>query len=436
MRKWEDREMSDEGKKATILVTGTSGRIGYPVAKRLAEEQQSSFNVVGFDRKAPSHPPPSAECLYVDLTNEESTRRGLQAIRDLHGDRIASVIHLAAYYDFSGAPSPLYDKVTVGGTKRLLRLLQDFKVEQFIFSSTALVHAPSEHGARINEDSPLDIPPKWAYPKSKIETEKAIHKERGNIPVVILRIAGVYDDLCHSIPLALQIQRIYERDPAAYFSPGDPSAGRQPYVHNDDVVDTILLAVARRKELPSEVTLLIGEDESLSYDEQQRAFGRLIHGVEWKTWAIPPLVAKIGIRLLKVLPLRRSQSIAPWMIDVAQDNVELDITRARKILGWKPRHLLLETIPKMVSGLKADPFTWYRENELELPLWLRELMPAPEVDQSKAMMEDPHELMRLAQQVRHEIAASARMSPPSSTPPKQEKHHDMMDMHMGDSEAE
>jgi hypothetical protein len=207
-------------------------------------------------------------------------------------------------------------------------------------------------------------------------------------------------------------------------------------VHNDDVVDTILLAVARRKELPSEVTLLIGEDESLSYDEQQRAFGRLIHGVEWKTWAIPPLVAKIGIRLLKVLPLRRSQSIAPWMIDVAQDNVELDITRARKILGWKPRHLLLETIPKMVSGLKADPFTWYRENELELPLWLRELMPAPEVDQSKAMMEDPHELMRLAQQVRHEIAASARMSPPSSTPPKQEKHHDMMDMHMGDSEAE
>jgi nucleoside-diphosphate-sugar epimerase len=197
-----------EGKKETILVTGSSGRIGYPLAKRLAK----SFNVVGFDRKAPSHPPPSAECLYVDLTNEESTRRGLQAIRDLHGDRIASVIHLAAYYDFSGAPSPLYDKVTVGGTRRLLRLLQDFKVEQFIFSSITLVQASSRHGMRINEDSPLDIPPKWAYPKSKIETENLIHAERGNIPIVILRIAGVYDDLCHSIPFALQIQRINSLD--------------------------------------------------------------------------------------------------------------------------------------------------------------------------------------------------------------------------------
>jgi nucleoside-diphosphate-sugar epimerase len=373
MIKGEDREMG-EGKEETILVTGTSGRIGYAIAKRLAE-QQRSFNVIGFDLKAPPHPLPSAECLCVDLTNEESTGRGLRAIRDLHGDRIASVIHLAAYYDFSGAPSLLYDKVTVGGTRRLLRLLQDFKVEQFIFSSTILVQAPSRHGVRINEDSPLDIPPKWAYPKSKIETEKVIHAERGNIPVVILRIAGVYDDLCHSIPLALQIQRIYERDPLAYFSPGDPSTGRQPYVHNDDVVDAILLAFARRKELSPEVILLIGETESLSYDELQRAFGQLIHGVEWNTRAIPPLVAKTGVRLLKFLALGRSASIAPWMIDVAQVNMELDITRVRTMLGWKPQHSLRDTLPKMVSGLKADPFTWYHENELKLPLWLRKLMP-------------------------------------------------------------
>jgi nucleoside-diphosphate-sugar epimerase len=429
----EDWEMS-KGKE-TILITGTSGRIGYPLAKKLAK----SFNVVGFDRKAPSHPPPSAECLYIDLTKEKSVRRGLQAIRELHGDRIASVIHLAAYYDFSGAPSPLYDKVTVQGTRRLLQLLreEDFKVEQFVFSSTSLVQAPStRRGVRINEDSPLDIPPKWAYPESKIKTEDVIHAERGDIPTVILRIAGVYDDLCHSIPFALQMQRIYERDPAAYFSPGDPSTGRQPYVHNDDVVEAISLAIARRKELPPEVTLLFGEDESVSYDELQRAFGRLIHGVEWKTRAIPPRMAKTGVRLLKLLPLGRSKSIAPWMIDVAQDNMELDITRARKIIGWKPRHSLLETLPKMVAGLKADPFAWYRENDLELPLWLRELMPVAEKDQAK--VEDPHELIRLAQQVKHEIAAPAAMSPQSSAPHKEKKkhHHDMADMHMGDSEAE
>src|SRR5215470_6486209 len=172
--------------KGTILITGTSGRIGYPLARWLGE----SFNVVGFDRRAPSHPPPSAECLYVELTIDESVQRGLQAIRELHGNRLASVIHLAAYYDFSGASSPLYDRITVDGTQRLLRLLQDFEVEQFIFSSTELVHAPSEHGQRINEDAPLA--PMWPYPESKVKTERVIRTKRGKIPIVILRIGGVY----------------------------------------------------------------------------------------------------------------------------------------------------------------------------------------------------------------------------------------------------
>ncbi len=389
--------------KGTILITGTSGRIGYPLAKRLAE----SFNVVGFDRRAPSHPPPSAECLYVDLTSDASLRRGLHAIRELHGNRIVSVIHLAAYYDFSGAPSPLYEEITVRGTERLLRMLQDFEVEQFIFSSSDLVYAPSAPGQRINEDSPLQ--PKWPYPESKVKTEQVIHAERGKIPAVILRIAGVYDDLCDSIPLAQQIQRIYEHDITAYVFPGDLSAGRQAFVHNDDVVDSILRAVARRRELPPESTLLIGEPESLSYDELQRAFGRLIHGVEWKTRAIPPVVAKVGARIQDMLPLGRPSFIKPWMVDLADDNIELDITRARTLLGWDPKRSLRETLPKMIPALKADPFAWYRENELKPPLWLREL--APMDDQAGEI--EPHELMRLAEEVQRVIAMPSPMAMPA-----------------------
>jgi nucleoside-diphosphate-sugar epimerase len=380
--------------KNTILITGSSGRIGYPLAKRLAK----SFNVVGFDRRAPSHPPPSAECLYVDLTSDESLSRGLQAIREMHGNRIASVIHLAAYYDFSGAPSPLYDEVTVRGTERLLRMLQDFEVEQFIFSSTDLVHAPSAPGKRINEDSPLQ--PKWPYPESKVKTEKVIHAERGKIPTVILRIAGVYNDLCDSIPLAQQIQRFYEHDITAYLFPGKVTAGRQVFVHNEDVVDSIMLAVTRRKKLPAEVTLLIGEAESPSYDELQRIFGRLIHNSEWKTYSIPKLFAKGGAWAQERLPLGRPPFIKPWMIDLATDNFELDIKRARTVLGWEPKHSVLDTLPKMIPSLKADPLAWYRENEIKPPLWLREL--ASPVDQAKKI--EPHELMRLGKEVQRAIA--------------------------------
>lgn len=52
---------------------------------------------------------------------DESVQEALQRVRTGYGGRIASVIHLAAYYDFSGEPSDKYEQITVRGTERLLR---------------------------------------------------------------------------------------------------------------------------------------------------------------------------------------------------------------------------------------------------------------------------------------------------------------------------
>lgn len=358
--------------KETIIVTGSSGFIGYAVAKRLDRD----FDVVGFDREGPPYPPPAAECVCVDLTSEESLQRGLEAVRVRHGERLASVIHLAAYYDFSGEPSPLYEKLTVRGTERLLRGLQSFHVEQFVFSSTMLVHAPTEPGQRINEEWPLE--PKWAYPESKVKTEQLIQAQRGDIPAVLLRISGVYDDVCHSIPLAHQIQRIYERRPTSHVFPGDSSHG-QAFLHLDDLVDAFVRLVHRRAQLPPELTLLVGEPETLSYDELQRAFGLLIHGEEWETYQIPEPLAEAGAWVQDVMPLSEEPFIKPWMIDLADDHYELDITRARTLLGWEPKRLLRGTLPRMVAALTADPLGWYRENNLEPPSWLQETATQPSV---------------------------------------------------------
>ena len=65
-----------------------------------------------------------------------------------------------------------------------------------------------------------------------------IRDERGDIPAVLLRIAGVYDDGCHSIPLAHQIQRIYERQLTSRLYRGSTAHG-QSFLHMDDLVDAI-----------------------------------------------------------------------------------------------------------------------------------------------------------------------------------------------------
>lgn len=346
--------------KAAIIVTGSNGFIGRAVCTAFASD---GFAVLGLDRADSGKPPSGITNLPCDVTSEGSVADAVSRIRRNFRQPIASVIHLAAYYDFSGEPSRLYDEVTVQGTERLVRFLRPLRPQQFVFSSTMLVHAPCVPGQRIDEDSPID--PRWEYPKSKVRTEKMLLAERGSMPVVLLRLAGVYTDQCQSIPLAHQIQRIYERRLTARVFPGDTTTG-QSFVHLDDVVEAMRRAVARRATLPSQAAILIGEPETLGYDELQRIFAALIHGErDWDTAQIPKAVAKAGAWVQDQIPGIEEPFIKPFMIDLADDHYALDIKRARELLGWSPRRSLRDTIPRMVEALKTDPGDFYRTNKLE-----------------------------------------------------------------------
>jgi nucleoside-diphosphate-sugar epimerase len=351
-----------------ILVTGSNGEIGQAVMDWFTGRFDQ---VVGFDRKAPDPAPPGCTYLAVEMSSDESVRQGLLTLREHHGARIASVIHLAAYYDFFGRASPKYDEITVQGTRRLLRSLREggFEVEQFVFSSTMLVHAPGEPGQFITEDWPLQ--PTWAYPASKLTTEQLLRAGRGEIPLVLLRISGVYGDRCHSIPLAHQIQRMNERQLTRWFYSASTAHG-QSFMHLADLVDAIARVVERRAQLPPEVALLLGESEPLSYDELQHTISRLIHGKPLETIIVPRLPAKLGTWLMNLIP-GKTQFIKPWMIDRAGDHYALDLTRARTLLDWEPARSLRGTLPKMIAALEADPLEWYQENKLEPASRVRKL---------------------------------------------------------------
>ncbi len=341
--------------KDVILITGCSGRIGFKVAERFSEKYQ----IVGFDVYLVGNLP-SIEFVAVDIASNESVKQGLHHVKKTYGDRLAAVIHLAAYYSFAQKESENYERITVKGTERLLEGLQEFHVEQFIFSSTMLVHKPCAPGSKINEDSPLL--PTWGYPRSKVRTEELIREKHGEIPVVIQRIAGVYDDRCHSIPLSHQMQRIFENQLEAHLFAGDITHGAS-YIHMDDVVEAFWLCVEKRRELPKELVLLIGEDKTCSYDELQRMMQKAIYGKEWKTWSLPKWVAKMGTWCMEHL-LCRESFIKPWMIDISDDHYELDVSRAERLLGWKPHHSVDKAIPAWAQELKEDPVMWYDENKL------------------------------------------------------------------------
>ncbi|WP_354682979.1 NAD-dependent epimerase/dehydratase family protein [Cupriavidus necator] len=354
--------------KPVVLITGSEGRIG----KAIADELSHAYTVVGFERACRGD-----NCLDADITSDESLAQAFAQLRAGYGERIASVIHLAAFYDFSGEPDPQYEEVNVKGTQRLLRALQAFEVEQFVYASTMLVHAPSAPGQPINEDSPLQ--PAWAYPESKLAAERMVQAERGRIPALTLRIAGVYTDNCELPALAYQIERIYERQMLSRLFPGDATHG-QACVHLDDVARAFRAAVERRAQLPEETAILLGEPVTESYEALQNLIGRLAHGEPWDTRQIPKPVAATGAWLQDkaeaVIPdaIDRGTEpfIKPFMVELADDHYELDISRAERLLDWHPQHNLRRSLPLMIGELREDPAQWYKRNKIPLPLWLEE----------------------------------------------------------------
>ena len=352
--------------KPIVLITGAAGNIGRSLAAALAGD----YSIVGFDQAEEKADFP---LIAVDLTKDESIDAAMTRFREAHGRHIASVIHLAAYFDFSGEDSPLYDAVNVEGTRRLLRALQNFEVEQFVYSSTMLVHAPGEPGEPIDEEQPIE--PGWAYPQSKAKAEQVVREEHGQIPYVLLRLAGLYDEQTSVPTLANQIARIHGRELESHLYSGSTRAG-QSMVHRDDMLDAFRRTVDRRGQLPTEVAILIGEPEAMAYETLQDELGYLLHGSEdWPTLRLPKAAAAAGAwaqeKLEPVIPDALDQGekpfIKPFMVRMADDHYELDIGRARKLLGWEPRHRLKDRLAGMIEVLKEDPAAWYKANRIAPP---------------------------------------------------------------------
>jgi nucleoside-diphosphate-sugar epimerase/uncharacterized membrane protein len=354
--------------KPVVLITGVAGNVGTAIAAGLEDK----YRVVGLDVKDAK----GVDIIKTDLTSSESIRDSLSKVRERHDGRIASVIHLAAYFDFTGEEHPLYEKLNVEGTRKLLLGLSGFTVEQFVYAGTMLVHRPTKPGRRLDESAPIE--PKWAYPKSKAAAEEVIRAEHGEMPIVLLHLAGLYDEETAVPTLAQQIARIYERDFKSHLYSGDTDAG-QAVVHAKDMVEVFRRTVDRRKSLPPETVILAGEPDAMSYAELQEELGRLIHGeAEWQTLEIPETVAKAAAWLEEasepIVPdaLDRGEKpfIRPFMVEMASDHYALDISRAKALLGWTPKHSLRKTLPRIVGKLKKDPAGWYRKNGITPPDWL------------------------------------------------------------------
>lgn len=321
-----------------VLVTGATGFVGSHLVKRLIEDNHDVRALVRKGRDI-SKFDSRVEIVYGDIIDPHSLD---DATRN-----IDIVYHSAAIVREAGVPDSLFYEVNVKGTENLIEASLRNGIKRFIHISTCGVHGDVQNPP-AREDSPFN--PEDIYQKTKIESERLVmdFRKKG-LPAVIIRPAGIYGP--GDTRLLKLFKLIKERK---FFMVGD---GRTLFhlVYIDDLIDALILA-GQVPEAEGEAFLIAGE-RYLSLNELTKIIADFF-GVLQRKFHLPVL----PIRLLAIAMeftfklLRAEPPLFRRRVNFFTKNRAFDISKAKRILGYRPRVDIEEGIRLTVDWYKKEGF--------------------------------------------------------------------------------
>lgn len=311
-------------KDIKVLVTGISGFIGSYLARRLAEE---GAEVYGLIRNSSNlwrikDLKNQIDLRYADLTDFESVRKAVQDIKP------QKVFHLAAYVDVSRSFEVMDDMVEVNikGTLNLLRALVGSGYDCFINTGTC-----EEYGDNLVPFLEEQVPnPVSLYSASKVATTmfcQMLHKTKG-LPIITLRPFLTYGPRQESNMLIPSLIKKALKGEALEMTEGEQT---REFNYVDDIVDGFIKA--------SITPEAIGEIINIG------------NGLEYKIKEVVEIILKL-----------MNSSVKPKFGALAYRPGETwhfycDNTKAKEILGWKPK-------VSLEDGLRMT-INWFQKHYLQ-----------------------------------------------------------------------
>lgn len=308
---------------SNLLITGANGFVGRALILKLALE--TNHFVRASVRKKIIQFPSQIEVL--ENMDASSNTNWTDALRD-----IDVVVHLFARVhvmdDKVADPLLEFRNINVNATITLAKTAAKLGIKRFIFLSSVKVNGESTFHKPFSE---FDLPhPQDAYAISKWEAEKALRKisKDTGMEVVIIRSPLVYGPNVKANFLKM-MQYIKRGIPL----PLGAIQNKRSLIGIDNLVDFIAMTISHPK--AAHQTFLISDDEDISTTDLLRRIGKHIG----KPARLIPLHPKILSFIFNILG---RQDFGDRLLG----SLEVDITKAKKLLAWSPPKTLDE-------GLKA-----------------------------------------------------------------------------------
>jgi len=306
-----------------ILVTGGAGFIGSHLVEKLLaaghevvilddfndfyDPQIKHANIAGFAKDVTVY--------HVDLRDGESVRSLF------HREKVDAIAHLAARAGVrpSIQHAQLYCDTNVSGTLHLLEAARVTGVERFIFASSSSVYGASKTIPFSEEQHLIQTLSPYGATKVAGEFLCSTYSHLYQMRVVALRYFTVYGPRQRpDLAIHQFTRRIYAGQPIDQF--GDGST-RRDYTYIDDVIQGTMAALQYQGPLYDVFNL--GESETIQLKE-------LISAIE------NALGKKAKVNRLPEQPGDMPLTCA-------------DISKARKLLGYKPTTKLSEGLQKFID---------------------------------------------------------------------------------------
>jgi nucleoside-diphosphate-sugar epimerase len=284
-----------------VVVTGAAGRLARVVLPRLCGHPGIE-RVTGIDRVAAAYRHARFTARVADIADPTTHA----ALRDAD-----ALVNLAFVLLRGRMPLCSMTATNVDATIALLSAAADAGISSIVHLSSAAVYG---QGTDLAEDAPLAPLPRFAYAQQKAHVDRFVAR---TLPqVVLLRPTIVLGPNAQPLLTTLLALPFYIRVP-------DPQP-RLCVVHEDDVAAAVLLALERETRGPFNLAA------ASTFSARDLVRTRHAHAP-----GVPRALARAA---LHVAWRTTGWGGEPGWLDGAAASLTLDCTRARTILGWRPRH--------------------------------------------------------------------------------------------------
>lgn len=349
-------KLEEINKPPTIIITGASGFIG----RHIVDDLSSDHRIFAIARRSPQEckAPVHSNVAWIrsDVGDWNSISTAFREIESAGGADY--IIHLAAYYDFTGENNPEYQRTNIDGTKNVLKLAKNLNPKLFVFASSVAACSYPQNDAYVNEESPADGA--HIYSQTKQKGEKLVKEAINEIPSCIVRFGAVFSDWCEYPPLYALLNTWLKGNWKSRFVAGKGMTAL-PFIHIRDIVSFFRQLLKNVDKIKTGNVLLASTEgstdhKSLFSNSTQSFFGKIK-----KPIMIPKTLSGLGIYLMNLFgqPFEK-----PWMWKYINKKLNVDINKTSKLLDWNPspRLGIEKRLSFLVERYKSEPYAWQSRN--------------------------------------------------------------------------